>query len=146
MHNPDLRVSADEFTQPKQLLTWALSKCLTLHRWKSLQKMSLNSVTAQMILLQCTGDEIWSVETCRQQGIPEQWIDELQGAFESGFDTDRNTIYEDGRMVNQYHGVLDLHLAYKLAELLGIDWQRVTATALGRQAEVAAIKAELDEL
>ena len=108
--------------------------------------MPLNSVTAQMILLQCTGDEIWSVETCRQQGIPETWIDELQGAFESGFDSDRNTIYEDGQMVNQYHGVLDLHLAYKLAEYLNIDWKRVTASALGRQAEVAAIKAELDEL
>jgi hypothetical protein len=107
---------------------------------------SLNPITAQMILLQCTGDEIWSVETCRQQGIPETWIDELQAAFESGFDSDRNTIYEDGRMVNQYHGVLDLHLAYKLAEYLGIDWRRATAAALGRQAEVAAIKAELDEL
>jgi len=108
--------------------------------------MSLNPVTAQMLLLQCTGDEIWSVETCRQQGVPETWIEELQGAFESGFDSDRNTIYEDGRMVNQYHGVLDLHLAYKLAEYLNIDWKRVTSTAMGRQAEVVAIQAELDEL
>ena len=108
--------------------------------------MPLDPVSAQMLLLQCSGDEIWSVETCRQQGIPESWIEELQGAFESGFDSDRITIYESGRMVNQYHGVLDLHLAYKLAEYLNIDWKRATATALGRQAEVAAIQAELDEI
>jgi hypothetical protein len=108
--------------------------------------MRLTPVTAQMLLLKCDGDEIWSVETCRAEGVPEAWIEELSNAFESGFDSDRNTIYESGRMVNQYHGVLDLHLAYKLAEFLGIDWQAATAMALGRQAEVAAIKAALDEL
>ena len=106
----------------------------------------LNSVTAQMLLLKCTGDEIWNEQTCREAGIPERWIDELIDNFESGFDTDRNTIYEDLRMVNQYRGVLDLHLAYRLAEFLGIDWRRVTANAMGRRAEVAALQAELDEL
>ena len=74
------------------------------------------------------------METCRQQGVPEAWIEELQGAYESG------------RMANQYHRVLDLHLAYKLAEYLNIDWKRATSSALGRQAEVAAIQSELDEL
>ena len=106
----------------------------------------LNSVTAQMLLLKCTGDEIWNEQTCREVGIPESWIDELIDNFESGFDTDRNTIYEDSRLVNQYRGVLDLHLAYRLAEFLGIDWRRVTANAMGRRAEVAALQAELDEL
>lgn len=106
----------------------------------------MTSVNAQMLLLKCTGDEIWDLETCRRAGIPSGWIDELADSFESGFDTDRNTIYHQGRVVNQFHGVLDLHLAYKLAEFLGIDWQRATASAIGRRAEVAAIKAELDEL
>ena len=106
----------------------------------------LNSVTAQMLLLKCTGDEIWNEQTCREVGIPESWIDELLDNFESGFDTDRNTIYEDSRLVNQYRGVLDLHLAYRLAEFLGIDWRRVTANAMGRRSEVAALQAELDEL
>lgn len=106
----------------------------------------LNSVTAQMLLLKCTGDEIWNEQTCREAGIPESWIDELIDNFESGYNTDRNTIYEDSQMVNQYRGVLDLHLAYRLAEFLGIDWRRSTANAIGRRAEVAALQAELDEL
>jgi hypothetical protein len=106
----------------------------------------MNPITAQLLLLKCTGDEIWDEATCRDEGVPERWIEELIDNFESGFDTDRNTIYNDDHVVNQYRGVLDLQLAYKLAEYLGIDWQRVTANALGRRAEVAAIKAELDEM
>ena len=108
--------------------------------------MSLDSVTAQMLLLKCTGDEIWNEETCRAEGVPESWIEELIDNYESGFDSDRNKIYKQENLVNQYRGVLDLHLAYKLAEFIGIDWQRATVSAIGRQAEVAAIKAELDEL
>ena len=106
----------------------------------------MDPTTAQMLLLKCTGDEIWDVETCRQSGVPQIWIEELADQFESGYDTDRNTIYHRGKMVNHFHGVLDLHLAYKLAEYLGIDWKRATAFALGRRAEVKAIQAELDEL
>ncbi len=108
--------------------------------------MNLNPITAQFLLLKCNGNEIWDEETCRKEGVPESWFEELSENFESGFDTDKNTIYVHGRMVNQFRGVLDLHLAYKLAEYLGIDWQRATQAALGRQAEVAAIQAELDEL
>jgi len=108
--------------------------------------MLLTSATAQHLLLKCTGDEIWSEETCRREGVPAIWIEELIDNYESGFDSNRNTIYEQNQLVNQYRGVLDLHLAYKLAEFLGIDWQRVTATALGRRAEVMALQAELDEL
>ena len=108
--------------------------------------MKLNSVSAQMLLLKCTGDEIWDEATCRRAGVPDSWIEELSQAFESGFDTDRNTIYHKGKVVNQFHGVLDLHLAYKLAEFLGIDWEKVTSGAMGRRAEVKAIQAELDEL
>ncbi len=106
----------------------------------------LDSVTAQMILLKCTGDEIWDLDTCRRERIPEPWIEELQDRFESGFDSDRNTIYVDQKMVNQYEGILDLHLAYKLAEFLGIDWKRATAGSVSRSGEVRAIQAELDEL
>ncbi len=108
--------------------------------------MSLDPVTAQFLLLKCTGDEIWNEETCRKERVPESWIAELADNYESGFDTDRNTIYENGKAVNQYRGVLALHLAYKLAEYLGIDWRRATAFAEGRQAEVRAIIAELDEI
>jgi len=58
----------------------------------------------------------------------------MKDRFESGFDADRNSIYVDGKLVNQYEGVSDLHLAYKLAEYLGIDWQRATAHAISVQA------------
>lgn len=105
-----------------------------------------DSIAAQMLLLKCTGDEIWSIATCRQEGVPESWIESLCENFESGFDTDRNTIYEDGKLTNQYQGVSDRDLAIRLAEFLGIDWKMETATALGRRAEVSAIKEALDEL
>lgn len=104
-----------------------------------------------MLLLKCTGDEIWSAEMCRDAGVPQEWIDELGGGYESGYDTNRNTIYVDNalggyRMTNQYEGVLDLHLAYKLAEFLSIDWRAVTANSLGRQAEVRSLQEALDEI
>ena len=108
--------------------------------------MMLDPITAQMLLLKCTGDEIWTEQTCREAGIPDLWIEELVDNFESGFDSDRNSIYVEDQIVNQYRGILDLHLAYRLAEFLGIDWQRVTAGALTRRSEVAALQAELDEL
>ena len=108
--------------------------------------MKLDSITAQMLLMKCTGDEIWPVEICRSAGIPEAWISELADCFESGFDSDRNTIYKNENPVNQFHGVLDLHLAYKLAEFLGIDWRAATNTALGRRAEVRALQEALEEM
>jgi len=99
-----------------------------------------------MLLLKCDGDEIWDEERCEREGVPRVWVDELLENFESGYDSDRNTIYVENKMVNQYRGILDLHLAYKLAEFLGIDWKRATASALSRRAEVGAIIAELDEI
>ena len=113
--------------------------------------MKLDAVSAQLLLLKCTGDEIWSIETCEAAGVPQIWIEELVDCFESGYDTDRNTIYvadelASERMVNQYQGVLDLHLAYKLSEFLGMDWKSLTANKLGRRAEVQALQEALDEL
>ena len=106
----------------------------------------MNPIRAQELLLKCRGDEIWSVEMCREYGVPEVWIEELVDAFESGFDSDRNTIYEQGQIVNQYHGVSDLQLAYKLAEFLDVDWQTATQFALGRCAQVQAIQEAVEEM
>ncbi len=106
----------------------------------------MDQVKAQWLMMKCNGDEVWNVETCRQLGVPQAWITELADCFESGFDSDRNTLYENDRLVNQYHGVLDLHLAYKLAEYLGIDWRHATAAALTRRAEVIALQEALDEI
>ena len=110
------------------------------------RSVTIDPAHAQMLLLKCNGDEIWDVDTCRSLGVPESWIEELQDCFESGFDTDANTIYHQDRLVNQYEGVHDLQLACKLADYLGIDHRRVTAAAFSRQAQVRALQAELDEL
>lgn len=106
----------------------------------------MNELEAEMLLLKCRGDEIWSVEMCRQKGIPESWIDELQDCFESGFDSDRNSLYEEGKLVNQYYGVSDLMIAYRLASFLGIDTERIRCSVFDRCRQVDAMKAELDEL
>jgi hypothetical protein len=106
----------------------------------------LSRIKAQVLLAECRGDEIWSPELCREKGIPEIWIEELSDAFESGFQSDRETIYRDQGVTNQYLGVRDLHLAYRLAEYLGADAKRATEMALGREAEVRALQEAVQEL
>lgn len=108
--------------------------------------MKLTNTTAQMLLWKCTGDEIWDVDACRNLGVPDSWIEELLDCFESGYDSDRNTVYFHDKMVNHYEGIRDRDLAFRLAEFLGIDCQRATSMALSRRAEVEWLKAELDEL
>jgi hypothetical protein len=98
-----------------------------------------------MLLDECQGDEIWPVELCRQKGIPETWILELQECFESGFRRDCDTIYYEGQMTNQFHGIRDRDLAFRLAEFLGVDTARATVLALSAQAEVTALRESVDE-
>ena len=95
---------------------------------------------ALAILTHCVGNEIWSVGHCREAGVPEAWIEELTDVFESGFQTDSQTIYVGNNVTNQYHGVRDLDLAIQIARTLGLDVDRLKATALGRPAVVQAIK------
>ncbi len=111
----------------------------------------MNPVNAQLLLLKCNGDEIWPEHVCVAAGVPQAWIEELIDQYESGFDTDRNTIYvADGgagqKMTNQFRGVSDLLLAYKIAEQLGIDWRRETAHLMDRTSKVNALKEALDEI
>lgn len=106
----------------------------------------MDRIRAEMLLLKCRGDEIWSVELCREQRIPEAWIEELQDCYESGFDRDRNTIYQNQKLVNQYHGLSDLMIAYRLAEFLGIDTEKIRSSVQGRTGQVSALQAELDEI
>lgn len=102
--------------------------------------MRLPRHRALALLSECTGDDIWSVNHCRERGVPERWIEELSDAFESSFRTDSQTIYVENEPTNQYHGVRDVDLAIRLAESMGLDVDRVTATALGRRGIVQAIK------
>ena len=105
----------------------------------------MDKIKAQMLLMKCKGDEIWSIETCRNEAVPEIWITELRDTFESGYDSDRQTIYVDEKMTNQYHGVSDLKLAYKLAEYLGVDWKTATQFAIGKRAEVKSLQGAFEE-
>ncbi len=85
---------------------------------------------ALALLSECTGNDIWSPEHCRQAGVPEAWIEELAEAYESGFDTDRETIYYQDQVTNQYFGIRDVFLAMRLGQVLGIDVEAATATAI----------------
>ena len=105
----------------------------------------LNRLKALMLLSECNGRDIWPVELCRQKGIPEPWIEELTDCFESGFATLLQQIHVDSGLVNQFYGVADLQLAFKLGEYLGVDTQRATETALGREAEVRAIREAVED-
>lgn len=108
--------------------------------------MFLNPARAMLLLSKCRGDEIWSLPTCRQEGVPEIWIEELADAYESGFDKDHNTIYEKQQMVNQYHGVADLQLAIRLAEFLGIDTASILQCIVDRRTQVRALQEAVDEI
>lgn len=105
----------------------------------------LSRIKALHLLSKCRGDEIWSVEVCQQEGVPDIWIEELADATESGFSTDLETLYTDEGMVNQFHGVQDLKLAIKLGEYLGVDTTEVTSHAFGKIAQVNAIKEAVEE-
>ncbi len=105
----------------------------------------MDRLRALMLLDECTGRDIWSVDLCRQRGIPETWIDELVDCFESGFRQDRETIYNGNRIVNQYHGLYDVKIAHKLAEFLGIDVADVIALQLTPESEVRALREAVEE-
>ena len=77
--------------------------------------------------------------TCLDSGVPQDWIDDLVDAFESGFHTDSSTIYVGESVTNQYQGVRDVDLAIRLGRQLGIDVDRVIATSLSSHAVVQAI-------
>ena len=105
--------------------------------------MSLSRLKALAILNECTGVDIWSAHTCREKGVPQQWIDELADCFESGYKSDEEVIYHQQQRVHQYHGVHDLELARKIAQLFGVNTSMIVAAS--REAEVRAIKEAVDE-
>ena len=105
----------------------------------------LTRLNARILLSECTGRDIWPVELCRQKGVPPVWIEELSDCFESGFRADRQTIYYDRRVINQFHGVPDLQLAYRLGEFLGVDTEQVTSVVADPEAQVRAIQEAADE-
>ena len=102
--------------------------------------MNIRRDRALVLLGQCRGDEIWSVQHCIDQGVPAVLIEKLSDAFESGYRSDTQTIYENGEITNQYHGVRDLDLAVELAKSLGIDTGSLGLEFKGKCSAVQAIK------
>ncbi len=102
--------------------------------------MNLSRARALAILSKCFGNEIWSIETCLSEGVPQDWIEDLADAFESGFQFDRQTIYVGDSATNQYHGVRDIDLAIRLGKVLGINVDRATDTNFRCRAIVQSIK------
>jgi len=105
----------------------------------------MDRIRARLLLEECTGDDLWSLEYCRQQRIPEAWIEEMGDCFESGFRSDRETIYYQERMVGQYEGVRDVDLACRLARFLGIDPDPLKQQAWDRRDLVRRLKEAVDE-
>jgi hypothetical protein len=103
--------------------------------------MNLSRPKALAMLSKCVGNEIWSVETCQAAGVPDDWIAQLADAFESGYQSNRQTIYVGEVQTNQFHGIRDLDLAIRLGGLLGVDVRRATEFALNDLSAVDAIKA-----
>lgn len=105
----------------------------------------MNQQMAIMLLAECTGDDIWSLDYCRSKQIPEVWIEELADCFESNFENDRQTIYLGSKPVGQYEGIRDVDLACKLGEYLGVDMASVLESAWTRHAIVCGIREAFEE-
>jgi hypothetical protein len=106
----------------------------------------MNRLKALMLLQECTGDDIWSLEHCRLRDLPQGWIDEMMDNFESGFDSDSQTIYVQNRTTNQYRGVRDFDLAQRLGRLLGLPVDNLLSTAASRRRFVQALQDAAEEM
>ena len=98
-----------------------------------------------MWLSECTGDDIWSIEYCRKRRIPQLWIDELRDAYESGFESDNQTIYYCNEVVNQFEGIRDVDLACKIGQYLKLKVARIVERQISRSAVVRAIREAIEE-
>jgi hypothetical protein len=105
----------------------------------------MNRPHALMLLSECTGDDIWSLELCKERRIPIAWIEEMKDAYESGFRSDQSTIYYQGEVVNQFEGVRDVDLACKLGEYLGLKVKQIVASCWSRASVVRALQEAMEE-
>ena len=114
--------------------------------WKLwILRMVLDRLKALTMLSECTGDDIWSLEHCRQRSVPSDWVTELADGFESNMQRDSETIYVNERITNQYEGVRDVDLAIRLGEYLGIQVDPLLPFATTRANLVRMIKEAVEE-
>jgi hypothetical protein len=107
--------------------------------------LNLNRSHALMLLSECTGDDVWSIEYCRQRRIPEEWIDEMRDAYESGFALPMQTIFYRNEVVNQFEGVRDVDLACKIGQWLRVDVARILEHQSSRSNVVRGIREAIEE-
>ena len=98
-----------------------------------------------MLLSECTGDDIWSIEYCRKRMVPNAWIDELRDAYESGFNNNSQTIYYRTEIVNQFEGIRDVDLASKIGAYLNVDIARILNRQMSRTGVVREIREAIEE-
>ena len=107
--------------------------------------LNLNRNQALMWLSECTGDDIWSIEYCRKCQIPQAWVDELRDAYESGFESDCQTIYYRHEAVNQFEGIRDVDLACKIGQFLKLNVARIVERHISRAAIVREIREAIED-
>ncbi len=105
----------------------------------------MNRSQALTLLSECTGDDIWSIEYCRLRHVPDDWIEELQDAYESGFDSNNQTIYYRNEIVNQFEGIRDVDLACKIGQLLKVNVARIVQQQISRVGVVREIREAIEE-
>ncbi len=105
----------------------------------------MNRSQALMWLSECTGDDIWSIDYCRQRQIPPAWVNELCDAYESGFESDKQTIYFRNEVVNQFEGIRDVDLACKIGQYLKVNVARIVERQVSRAAVVREIREAIEE-
>ncbi len=108
-------------------------------------RCQVNRSQALKLLTECTGDDIWSVEYCRKRQIPEDWIGELQDAYESGFESKDQTIYYRNEVVNQFEGIRDVDLACKIGHLLKVNVSRIVEQQNSRVGVVREIREAIED-
>lgn len=105
----------------------------------------MNRSQALKLLTECIGDDIWPIEHCRKRQVPEAWINELQDAYESGFNSDDQTIYYQNEVVNQFEGIRDVDLACKIGQLLKVNVSRIVQQQISRRNVVRDIREAIEE-
>ncbi len=96
-------------------------------------------------LAECRGDEVWSVEHCRERGVPESVINALCDNYESGLAEQNERLYTDDGSVNQFQGVRDVDLAMWIGRQLGIDVDRIATMHFSSTSIVQAIREAVEE-
>ncbi len=105
----------------------------------------MNELTALKLLSECTGDDIWSLQHCRERRVPQDWLDELADCFESNPQIDSETIYYRESATNQFEGIRDVDLARRIATFLRIELADLEQRALNRQHLVRLIQESAEE-